>query len=55
MQEEEKLLEKIELLKQSLNKLTAEKDCLQDDEILEVSTLLDTILNEYSALMKKRK
>lgn len=57
MTESEKILKKIELLKERLNKLIAEKDCLQDQEIIELSTLLDTILNEYNQLhiLKKDK
>lgn len=55
MQQSEKTLEKIELLKQRLNKLISERECLQDDEILEVSTLLDSILNEYAELLAKEK
>jgi|GEM_PF-6281103 len=55
MTESEKILKNIELLKERLNKLIAEKDCLQDKEILELSTLLDSILNEYNQLYINKK
>lgn len=50
MAEKKKLLEKIESLKQRLNLLITEKSCLQDKEIIEASTLLDAVLNEYNEL-----
>jgi hypothetical protein len=45
-------IEQIELLRQRLHKLISERNCLLDKEILEVSTLLDSMLNEYSELLK---
>lgn len=55
MTEKEKILKKIELLRWYLDKLIAEKECLQDEEIIEASTLLDSILNKYNDLIKKDK
>jgi hypothetical protein len=51
--ESKRLLEEIELLKQRLNELIAEKESLQDDEVIEASSLLDAALNEYNKLYKK--
>ncbi|MDF2889895.1 MAG: Spo0E like sporulation regulatory protein [Clostridia bacterium] len=44
------ILKKIEQLRVHLNKLISEKGTLQDKEILEISALLDALLNEYTQL-----
>ena len=41
------LLKKIQDLREYMNKLIDEKDSLLDPEIIKVSKMIDTLLNEY--------
>ncbi|HYE11457.1 MAG TPA: aspartyl-phosphate phosphatase Spo0E family protein [Patescibacteria group bacterium] len=50
MTQREKILKEIEMLRVRLNKLVFTKNNLQDKEILEISALLDSRLNEYNQL-----
>jgi chaperonin cofactor prefoldin len=49
------LLAKIQELRQQLNILIAEKDDLQDDEIIKVSKELDVILITYERMINRGK
>jgi hypothetical protein len=53
MTQREKILKEIEILRVRLNKLISTKNNLQDKEILEISALLDSMLNEYDQLSEE--
>jgi hypothetical protein len=53
MTQREKILKDIEILRVRLNKLISTKNNLQDKEILEISALLDSRLNEYNQLSEE--
>lgn len=55
MPDKDIIFKEIELLRQRLNKLIEERQYLQDEEIIKVSTLLDAKLNEHNQVPEKIK
>lgn len=53
MDEIKEILQKIEVLRQQLNSLQTEQ--LTDPEVIEISTKLDQVLNEYNRVLNQKK
>ena len=54
MNEIKNIVEKIQQIKENINKLIEEKENLQDEEILTESSKLDILLNKYNNLLTRK-